>query len=154
MIQTQRFDTLLYQTFTLLTGCSLDEAESLQPGKVVVELSTLKDIFCQLRTAKARDEEMAAIKQREIEAQLEELRHVHAKLEAEFESKFEKNKTISLTVPTVKGLHIYEEKEDSIKSFRPESDDDSEDVRRREQDLRDKLAKQKEEEKNRFVEET
>lgn len=146
MIKDSEFDRVIDRAYEVVAGIELS-ATAIH-GTVEVDSVLLKSIFENLKDSWRKESEDSDRKTYELQLQLDELRDMHTKLQAEYESKFEKNKTVTLSVPLNKNLcgHHSDEKEDSIKSFRPESDDDSEDVKVREKELRAMLAQQKLEE--------
>lgn len=134
----------LADAYRAVTGLSL--ADHAMPGVVEVDRLLLKTVFQKIELEFTREKENQEKQVREVQLQLDELRNSYAKLSSEFESKFEKNKTISLSIPGGANLAVDQKDEDSVKSFMPDSDDDSDDIRRREDELRSKLAQQKIEE--------
>lgn len=126
---------LIRSTFGDLTGKSLDDPA----GEEMCQLPTgkLQAAFQQIAERCTRETENTAAEIDSLKKELADARHALATLQAEFDSKFEKNKTVSLAIPQQKGgLAVEEEDADSIKSFRPDSDDDSDDIRRKEVELK------------------
>lgn len=144
MINERSSDTSLADAYRSVTGLSL--ADYVMPGVIEVDRLLLKAVFQKIELELSREKENQEKQVHEVQLQLDELRNSYAKLSSEYESKFEKNKTISLSIPGGANLAVDQEDEDSIKSFMPDSDDDSDDIRRREDELRSKLAQQKIEE--------
>lgn len=123
------------QVYLRLSGKDLSE-EAAQ-GPIQMDGQVLRDLFLKLESDcvkedKGKDEQLS-----ELRLQLVEVKHNYSTLQSEYESKFERNQVVTLNIPQQKkGLDVTEEEHDSIKSFRPESDDDSDDVRRREEELK------------------
>jgi hypothetical protein len=78
----------------------------------------------------------------ELSIQLEQLRESYAKLESEYQSKFEKDKTISIAYPQ-ELLKVKEDSLDSDKSFRPDEDDSEEETKRKIRAQKDKKMHEK-----------
>ena len=130
------------KAYERLTGSRLtDDSDNV---KLTMDSELVKSTFLEL--FKKSDEKLQnnQLHIKELNKQLDEVKHSYTTLQAEYDSKFEKNKTISLNIPAGrKGLTASDEDPDSIKSFRPDSDDDSEDVRKREVELRKIKADEK-----------
>lgn len=132
-------DTLrdkLCAVYKELSGVGLEV--SLPEGSLKIDPQQLRQAFgLMLSMIDAQNEKTKATEEA-LKQELTEVRHSLATLQADFDSKFEKNKVISLSIPDKGGLALQEDEHDSIKSFRPDSDDDSDDVRRKEEELRAK----------------
>ena len=123
-------------TYLQLSGRDLTAETQDTPLSINGQL--LKDLLVLLQSAADKEGQSNEEHISELRLQLEQVRHNYATLQAEYDSKFAKNQVVSLNVPARRGLNVKEEDQDSIKSFRPESDDDSDDVRRREEELKAK----------------
>lgn len=138
----------LEEEFKQLTGLDISKE---QPGEFVkLHTKQLKETFLIIEKAFEKEVECKDLQNRELLLQLEELRSLYAKLESDYESKFERNKTITMTIPS-KALDIDKEEIDSIKSFRPDSDDDEEDVKRRVNELKSLKVEQQLAQKHQHV---
>lgn len=136
-----RLDELIDSAFKDLAGKSLEEP--IDSELCQVDLKKIQQTLLQIRNEaqKERDHKLAEI--RDLTKELEDVKHSYVTLQADYESKFEKNKLVSLVIPQAKaGLEIKEDDHDSIKSFRPDSDDDSDDVKRKEEELKAKKLQQ------------
>lgn len=133
LLQTAAFDKFIAEYFQQLTGHKYDKEHL--PENVDVSIN-LRDLHAFFREMQVKNIESVAKNDqqiRELTLQLESIRHAHASLEAEFQSKFEKDKSLLLQIPGTKPSHLkpMEEDDDSAKSFRPDEEDTKADVDRK-----------------------
>ena len=132
---------LIHSTFKDLTGKSLEEQT--ESENYQIDAKKLQQVFCQIIEAAKEEEDKKISEIRDLRKELEDVKHSYVTLQADHESKFEKNKVLSLNIPQAKtGLEVKDDDHDSIKSFRPDSDDDSDDVKIKEQELKAKKLEQ------------
>ncbi len=149
-LQTSVYDKFIGGKFEELTGRKFDKNTKPENVDVSINLRDLHAFFGQLHDKNCQSIAEADQKLRELTLQLETIRHAHACLESELQSKFEKDKIVSLKVPGTKvdQLKPLEESDDSAKSFRPEDGDTKADVdrkilERKMENLHDKVEQSK-----------